>query len=576
MDRRTFLRTVAGAAVATPLLPLGLQAADAAAPEPGVFRHGVASGDPAPDGIVLWTRVTEPTDRPVDVDWVVAEDEGLTRPVRSGRATATSDADHTVHVTVTGLAPATTYWYGFRTGGETSPVGRTRTAPEGAVERVRLGVCCCARFSDGYFNAYTGLAAAEVDLVVHLGDYIYEEVDDGPRGQGDDRPRLAVTLADYRSRYADARSDPDQQELHRRHPIAAIWDDHEFADNAWRDGAPEHHEADHGPWRERREAAARAWREWMPVRLPDPADPARIWRTIPYGDLVDLVLLDTRSGRDRQVTDDTIAALADPARGLLGAPQEAWLSGQVDRPGATWFLLANQVVLTPLRAKVPGVLPDNATDSADVLVVDGTALNADQWDGYPVAQQRLLGKLSARPGGGVVVLTGDIHCSMALENPGEATGPPVSEIVTPAVTTTTLGQRLGRLADQIFDALIADQDRVRWASIFEHGFVIVDVTAQRLAAEWWHVDHVNRRSHTWALANVFERDPQRGFVRTNRPSPGSAGLSRRADSDEDPWYDPVLSLPGGLGAAAILAGAAGLAVRRRSAGAVSGGDDDDS
>ena len=537
-----------------------------------MFRHGVASGDPAADGVVLWTRVSGAADQPVDVDWVVAEDQELTRPVATGRATATPDADHTVHVTVTGLSPATTYWYGFRTTGESSPVGRTRTAPSGPVERVRLGICSCARFSDGFFNAYSGLAAAEVDLVVHLGDYIYAEADDGPRSPGEGRARLAVTLADYRSRYADARSDPDQQELHRRHPVAAVWDDHEFADNAWRDGAPEHDDSRHGPWHERREAAARAWREWMPVRIPDPADPVRIWRAIPYGDLVDLVLLDTRLyGRDRQVTDSTFDSLDDGSRGLLGPQQEDWLYDQLGRAGATWLLLANQVVLTPLRARVPDLLPDGATESAGVLVVEETALNADQWDGYPAAQRRLLDRLAARPGGGSVVLTGDIHCSMALENPAGPGHPAiVSEIITPAVTTTTLGERLGKLADQIFDALVRDEERVRWASIFEHGFVIVDATAERLTAEWWHVDHINRRSSAWELAAAFERSPHDGrMIRTDRPSPASSGLARRDPSD-DPWFDPLLSLPGGIGAAAALAGAAGLAARRRSVRAASG------
>ena len=360
------------------------------------------------------------------------------------------------------------------------------------------------------------------------------------------------------------------------HPMAAIWDDHEFADNAWTDGAPDHDPDKHGSWRNRREAAARAWREWMPVRLPDPAEPMRTWRTMSYGDLVDLVLVDTRMvGRDRQVTSDKLDELDSWERTLLGKEQESWLADELTRPGATWLLLVNQVVLTPLKANLPGGLPDGAAENAGLIVDDGNAFNPDQWDGYPAAQQRLLEQLAARPGGGAIVLTGDIHSSMALENPGRGDLPAVTEIVTPAVTTTTLGQRLGSLADQIFDSLIGDEDHVRWASLYEHGFVVIDATAERLSAEWWHVDQIDRRGGTWSFAAGFERGPRQArLIRTDRPSVRSDSLAQRATQSDgdDAWFDPFLSLPGGLGTAAVAAAGAGFVLRRRSATARRDGD----
>ena len=573
VDRRTFLRGLGGLAAVAPLGELAWRpplptadAGDGDADGHGVFRHGVASGDPTPDGVVIWTRVSGTGDGPVEVEWVVAGDERLTNRVRSGRVDASPDRDYTVHVAVEGLAPATTYWYGFRAAGQKSPTGRTRTAPQGRVERLRLGVCSCARYSDGFFNAYAGLAAADVDVVVHLGDYIYEEADDGPRGQGDDRPRIAVTLADYRGRYAEARGDSDLQELHRRHPMAAIWDDHEFADNAWVGGAADHDPEKDGPWEERRRAAARAWREWMPVRLPDADEPMRIWRALAYGDLVDLVLVDTRlAGRDEQVTGQDLDHLDRPDRTILGEKQESWLAERLGRPGPTWLLLANQVVLTPLKVKLPEGVPDRVAEDVDLVVSDGTAFNADQWDGYPAAQRRLLDRLSARPGGGVVVLTGDIHSSMALESSAGAGLPAVTEIVAPAVTTTALGERLGPLADQVFDALVADEGQVRWASLFEHGFVVIDVTPERLAAEWWHVEQIKERGGSWTFAAGFQRAPGTGgLTRLGQPSAGSASLARRAGPPDDDWYEALLSLPGGLGAAALAASAAVLLHRRRS------------
>ncbi|HYT38696.1 MAG TPA: alkaline phosphatase D family protein, partial [Acidimicrobiia bacterium] len=215
----------------------------------------MASGDPTPDGVVLWTRVSVAATDTVPVRWTVANDPALADPVAGGSVDAGPGGDHTVHVAVSGLRPATTYWYGFTVGGERSMVGRTRTlpAPDGPLARIRLGVVCCSHYATGYFNAYGRLAERDVDLVVHLGDYIYEAEAKHERWTRLHRPRgQCLTLPDYRARHGQYKTDPDLQALHARHPMVAVWDDHELAGNAWWDGAAGHHPVRDGDWGRRR------------------------------------------------------------------------------------------------------------------------------------------------------------------------------------------------------------------------------------------------------------------------------------------------------------------------------------
>ncbi len=216
----------------------------------------------------------------------MATDAALADVVGAGVVDAEPGTDHTVHVTATGLRPATTYWYGFGVDDHRSPVGRTRTLPaaDGPPGQLRIGVVCCAHWSTGYFNAYARLAERDVDLVVHLGDYIYEAEAKREKWTRYHRPRgRCLTLPDYRARHGQYKTDPDLQQLHARHPIVAVWDDHELAGNAWWDGAAGHDPENEGDWARRRAAAVRAYREWMPSGLPDPADPWRVWRTVRLG-----------------------------------------------------------------------------------------------------------------------------------------------------------------------------------------------------------------------------------------------------------------------------------------------------
>ena len=316
-----------------------------------LFRWGVASFDPRADSVLLWTRL--PPGRG-GAHWELASDPNFRDPLAGGDESTSAARNHTVCVDATGLDPGTTYWYRFRVGDTWSPVGRTRTLPAAPVERFRIGYVCCSRFSVAPLGVYRAMAEREVDLVVHLGDYIYE--DDEKRGPRRHRPpRPAVTLDDYRTRIGQVREDPDCQALHMRHPMTVIWDDHDLADNAWRDGAKHHDEASEGPWPPRVEAAARARQEWLPSRLLDVDQPTRTWRSVPVGDLAELVLLDTRRERDRQPGDVGALPRDDPRRTMLGAEQRAWTAERLADVGRPWTILHTGVVMSELALRLPPI-----------------------------------------------------------------------------------------------------------------------------------------------------------------------------------------------------------------------------
>ncbi|MBW3575122.1 MAG: alkaline phosphatase D family protein, partial [Actinobacteria bacterium] len=494
--RRALLRSIPAAAAAMVVRHPLMAVPGAVDPAP-VFAHGVASGDPNPDGVLLWTRVSIP-DSPatVPVRWVVASDPELDDVVATGTHRASADHDWTVHVEVSGLPPSTTWWYRFEAGGERSPVGRTRTAhgPDDRSE-VRLGVVSCSSYAAGHFSAYRRLAARDVDLVVHLGDYLYES------NEGDERTHIPedepVTLAEYRARHAQQRGDPDLQALHQRFPMAAVWDDHEVAADAWEDGAGGHNPRTQGPWGQRRAAALRAYLEWMPVRRPDTGAPERIWRSLQLGAVAELVLIDTRhDGRSRQVDTsfpDPAAALADPGRRIMSDAQHEWLSERLRSSPAAWRVVANQVVLSPLRIEVPPPLAQVGRGLG--LVVGGAVMNPDQWDGYPAARTRLLDVLAEPEVGPVVVITGDVHSSWAFDvPPGDdlAAAPVAVELVTPSVTSPTFAQLVGPDSSVVADGIVQVVDdqlpHVRWTELQHHGYMVVAIGSEAVQADWWHVD----------------------------------------------------------------------------------------
>lgn len=442
--------------------------------EPGpetMFSHGVASGDPLADGVILWTRLSPESGDAVESFFEVALDPEFDMRVAADYLDSNPERDQTIKLDVAGLQPGTTYYYRFYALGRVSPIGRTRTAPAGGVDRVRFAVCSCSSLAHGYFHAYRRVAERpDLDLVVHLGDYIYE-YGTGQYGEVRDYepPTEIVSLDDYRARYAQYRRDPDLQELHRQHPMVAVWDDHESANNAYRDGA-ENHDMTEGDWEERKAAVFRAYAEWMPLRE---GAQAVIYRALPYGDLMHLIMLDTRlTGRDEQPDDlGDPELLDDPDRQLLGMEQEAWLTDELAGASAQWKIVGQQVVM------------------AEVILGEGP-FNQDQWDGYRAARGRFYDRAEAS--GNVVVLTGDIHSSWAFDlaadpaggyDPADGTGSVGVEFVAPAISSP--GFPFNAAA-----ALLATNPHLKWIDVDQRGYVLVDVDSERVQASWWFVEDV--------------------------------------------------------------------------------------
>ena len=533
-SRREFFKrsgaTTVGIAAASPLLA---SSADAAA---AVFQHGVASGDPLADRVILWTRVTVVSAKPlVPVTWVVATDPGLRNVVQRGATTTSAARDFTVKIDAAGLRPATTYYYRFTAGGANSPVGRTRTLPVGQVDRLRIAVLSCSNHAYGYFNAYARVAErADLDLVLHLGDYIYEY---GAGQYGSLRtpepPTEMVTLADYRARHAQYKRDADSQAVHRQHPFICIWDDHEITNDSWKDGAQNHQSATEGDYAQRVSAGLQAYYEWMPIRQVE-ADPRKNFRRFQLGDLVDLLMLEQRlSARSQQLPAGggytQSGAFADASRTLLGTEQEAWLFNRLQTSAARWKFLGQAVMFAQLKR----VGAPNAAGG-------GVFFNSDQWDGYQPARDRvydvLKGSATGQPVDNTVVLTGDIHSSWAADltqdpnnpdtasggyNPATGQGSRAVEFVgtsvsSPGVDTDTNGATAGFLRSQ--------NPHFKYVNLHKRGYLLLDVTPQRVVGEFWHIDTVASPSNLQTFAAAFE--VQAG---TNRLVP-SAQTTPRANA----------------------------------------------
>jgi alkaline phosphatase D len=501
LSRRRFLELTAGLSVAPIVGALpGCGDSDGAAMGPeSLFEHGVASGDPLSDAVILWTRLSPAAEGAIVVDWEMALDESFRDRVAMGRALSDAQRDYTVKIDAAGLEPGTTYYYRFRALGRTSVVGRTRTAPAGGVDRLRFAVVSCASLAHGYFYAYRRIAErGDVDAVIHLGDYIYE-YGDGEYGnvRGYEPPHEIVTLGDYRQRYAQYRRDPDCQELHRLFPMIAVWDDHESADNSWSDGAVNHQPDTEGPWQERRAAAERAYSEWIPIR--DQAE-GQVWRSFRFGNLVDLIMLDTRLwDRDEPAASTADPSVRDPERELLGGDQAAWLTDQLASSSTRWRVVGQQVMMAPL--KLSGA--PNAQGG-------GTTVNPDQWDGYLAARARFFDAARSAGNGNLVVLTGDIHTSWAIELTDDPNDPSVYDPATGAgaigvefVATSVTTPEIAGINNSLIPVFQGVNPHIKWADLERRGYMILDVTAERAQAAWFHLAAVDQPTTTETFARAF-------------------------------------------------------------------------
>lgn len=470
-----------------------------------VFRHGVASGDPTPRRVVSWTRISGARGQdPASVRWRVLEADGG-RPAGHGRSLARPDADWTVRVDVGGLLPNTAYVYDFEVDGEHSPTGRTRTLPEGDPESIRFGQVSCAKFNAGHFNAYARLAERDdLAFLLHLGDGIYEASKKPPASQTPSRDigrpfdplHECRTLEDYRTRYAQYRSDPDVQAVSAALAIISTVDDHEFADGAWRDGATEHKPARDGTWATRRAAAFRAREEWLPVRRPDPTKPERVYRAIPIGSLAELFMLDTRTLRDEPVP---LPPLSEAGRTALGKDQKAWLFGALAASAARWRLLGNPSIMARTWNDA---LPDSvrkALVKVKLIDTDGTGPDYDQWDGYPQERREVLQVIGELDVANVVVLSGDVHVALTSELAEDPTMPPVAvEFVNTSLSSQNLDDKMGWVPPTesvaIEAALLAGIGHLRHVDLDSHGYSIVELDREQLRFEWWNVDDLATRS----------------------------------------------------------------------------------
>lgn len=501
ISRRGFISSSGAALGALPFVRSIDSLAQATNP---VFRHGVASGDPLSDRVILWTRVTARSSGAQRVSWQLARDEKMTRIVARGEVETGASRDFTVKVDPAGLDPATTYYYRFASNGEQSVIGRTKTLPRSGVSHVRLGVVSCSNLPFGYFNAYACLAARpDLDAIMHLGDYIYEYAN-GQYGDGSRMNRVPapnheiIELRDYRERHAQYKADPDTQAIHQQHPFICVWDDHEFANNSWSGGAQNHNNNGEveGPWSARRTAATQAYFEWMPVRQPSATLDGKIYRSFRFGDLATLVMLDTRIiGRDQQADRTSINDIESDRRQLLGAEQEGWLAEQFStsvRNGSTWTLLGQQIVFAPQTAP------------------RGASPNSDSWDGYRGARHRVFDMVERAKVNNFVVLTGDIHSSWAYDLPREpfagydkSTGKG-SLGVEFAGTSVTSPSNVGRDGEKQLAALRDARPHLHYVDGRYRGYFIVDLTKQRLQADYYAMATIDERS----TKERFER----GFI----------------------------------------------------------------
>lgn len=449
------------------------------------FTLGVASGDPWPESVVLWTRLApEPLHdggmppHSVPVQWRVATDEGMRRVVQRGPVLAQPASAHAVHVTVHGLAPERWYWYQFHVGSADSPIGRTRTAPvHGApVEHVTLAFASCADWQNGLYAAYGAMAQEELDLVVHLGDYIYE-YDPIPGALRQHEGPQPNSLAGYRNRHALYKTDPQLQAAHQACPWVVVWDDHEVENN-YAQALSENSAVDPQTFLRRRASAYQAYYEHMPLRrLSLPLGPhARLYRRLRFGDLVEFHMLDTRQYRSDQPCDDGVKPRCpgafEPHATMMGAVQERWLYEGLTYAQTRWQVIAQQTMFSQFDF------------FADALAGSGaTGFNLDQWDGYVAARQRLLAFLRQRQLANLVVLTGDIHAGFVHDIKADFANPDSDTLGTEFVGMSVTSDFPAVFLPAVQQA-VAENPHTHFFDGAHHGYVRCTLDQQQWQADY--------------------------------------------------------------------------------------------
>ena len=520
------------------------------------FDHGVASGDPLSDRVILWTRVTPDREAPVWVIWQVFADAGLSEQIAAGAVQTSAARDYTVKVDVEGLEPQTQYYFIFTAntvnGAVPSAFGKTKTLAATGTDPVRAAFVSCSNYPFGFFHAYEEIARTpELDLVIHLGDYIYEYGREGYGGATGARigrehePATEInSLGDYRRRHAQYKSDKSLQRAHAAAPWICTWDDHESANNAYRTGAQNHNEGE-GDWTSRKQRAVQAYLEWMPVRDPEPGRAAgALWRRFELGDLATIACLETRlTGRSEEIAwgaelRDTAPAdipakaktvmtrVNDPARTMLGERQEKWFADTLTnsvKSGQPWQILANQIIMA--RVKSPNLSKTlSAAEQARLrqtrigTLIDlsrlGLPFNLDAWDGFPAARDRLFASAKSA-GANLVTLTGDTHTGWAnrlTDKDGEARG---VEFGCTSVTSPGLGRffpGVTGLGEMFADA----NEDVVWHDPVGGGYALLDINADAITAQFFKISDVSQPRYVSQLIAT---------ARTERSSTGQIKMS---------------------------------------------------
>ena len=463
------------------------------------FYHGVASGDPLAESVILWTRVTPETSLPeIKVTWEIAEDQQFSKIANSGTLTTSPEKDYTVKLEATQLKPGTRYYYRFKALEATSMTGTTLTAPTTSNE-VKFAAVSCSNYEWGYFNAYAALAdEPNLNAILHLGDYIYEY---GPGVYGDTSigrinvPAYEIiSLDDYHTRYAQYRLDPDLQAVHAAHPFITIWDDHEITNNAYQTGA-QNHQDDEGDYQTRSASARQAYYEWLPIR-----EDQEHYRKFAFGELADLIMLDERlAGRTEQLSKIDDLSLNNTEHTMLGQKQLEWFTQNLKGSQAQWKVIGNQVIYSYLnwgRSRF--------------------TLNLDAWDGYPVEQQKIADLIQSNAINNIVFLTGDTHSSWAFEatnKPFDNYNPQTGEgafAVEFGVTSINSGNSNER---NHTDSVIVHEQKItntplnphlKYANLRDHGYLVLTLTPEKARVDYKYIETVRERNKKVSIGKSFE------------------------------------------------------------------------
>ncbi len=536
INRRTLMAT-AGFGIGGLMLPGGAAMAQALLGLTG-FTHNVASGEPGPDSVLLWTRYVSTTGSPSKIRVEISETQDFAKIAGGGQMVTGPWRDHTVKITVDNLAPGRWHWFRFiAPDGSMSPVGRTKTLPVAKTAKFNIAIFSCSNLGFGEFNAYGHAAARDdIDLVLHMGDYIYEYARGGYDGGAKFAARIfpdaeILTLADYRLRYASYRSDKQLQALHANFPMIPNTDDHEGTNDMWEGGA-QNHQADEGDWTNRKNAAMQVWREWLPVGETP-------WKEYPIADLATYYRTDTRAiGRSKPYSSGDFMRAADPAKALsefragawmdpsmtmMGSEQESWLNKAIGRNQAIWTVVGSGTNMgynyTPEEAM--NWFPADAPERTKSYVRNGIATakaglpyNLDNWGGYPAARSRLLAA-AQRADANLVVVTGDSHNGWAFDLPegGKPAGVEFGghSVSSPGFESATLGTDPSVVAR----GLVGDgKQELRWVDTSNRGYMHLSLTPQAATNEWVFMQTVKDLSLATKTGHKMKVRPGRNVLET--------------------------------------------------------------